>query len=258
MILSDLHVPEGSLFFRKTGQVNYRLIVSTSPHRSSVLRSIKRMEVNASWRFQPLLDRVIQQAIAQVLTPIFDPDFSNNSFGFRPRRNAQQAVKQVQGIIKDGRRIAVDVDLSKFFDRVNHNLLMTHLGYKVKDKYLLKLIRRYLQAGVIDNQGYSESREGVPQGGPLSPLLTNIMLDPLDKELEERGHRFTRYADDVTILVKSQCAGERVLLSIGKYLQNRLMLMVNMTKVRLLKPMKASSWGLPSRQDAFNGTRKRC
>ncbi|MCF6263160.1 MAG: group II intron reverse transcriptase/maturase, partial [Xanthomonadales bacterium] len=112
-----------------------------------------------------VIDRVIQQAIAQVLTPIFDPDFSNNSFGFRPRRNAQQAVKQVQGIIKEGRRIAVDVDLSKFFDRVNHNLLMTHLGYKVKDKHLLKLIKRYLQAGVIDNQRYSESREGVPQGG---------------------------------------------------------------------------------------------
>ena len=141
-------------------------------------------------------DRVIQQAIAQVLTPVFDPGFSNNSFGFRPRRNAQQAVKQVQGIIKDGRRIAVDVDLSKFFDRVNHNLLMTHLSYKVKDKHLLKLIKRYLRAGVIDNQFYRESREGVPQGGPLSPLLANIMLDPLDKELEKRGHRFARYADD--------------------------------------------------------------
>ena len=143
-----------------------------------------------------ITDRVIQQAIAQVLTPIFDPDFSNNSFGFRPNRNGQQAVRQVHGVIKQGRRFVVDVDLSKFFDKVNHDLLMTHLGRKVKDKRLLKLIGLYLRAGVIDNQLYSESREGVPQGGPLSPLLANIMLDPLDKELEKRGHKFARYADD--------------------------------------------------------------
>jgi len=141
-----------------------------------------------------VVDRVIQQAMAQVLTPIFDPEFSDNSFGFRPNRNGQQAVKQIQGIIKQGRRFVVDVDLSKFFDRVNHDLLMTLLGRKVKDTRLLKLIKRYLRAGVIDNQFYRESREGVPQGGPLSPLLANIMLDPLDKELERRGHLFARYA----------------------------------------------------------------
>ena len=182
-----------------------------------------------------ITDRVIQQAIAQVLTPIFDPDFSNNSFGFRPNRNGQQAVKQVQGIIKTGRRFAVDVDLSKFFDRVNHDLLMTHLGYKVKDKRLLKLIKRYLRAGVIDNLLYSESREGVPQGGPLSPLLANIMLDPLDKELEKRGHKFARYADDFTILVKSQRAGKRVLQSISRFLQDRLKLIVNTIKSRVVK-----------------------
>jgi len=180
-------------------------------------------------------DRVIQQAIAQVLTPIFDPDFSDNSFGFRPNRNGQQAVKQVQGIIKTGRRFAVDVDLSKFFDRVNHDLLMTLLGYKVKDKRLLKLIKRYLRAGVIDNQLYSESHQGVPQGGPLSPLLANIMLDPLDKELEKRGHKFARYADDFTILVKSKRAGERVLHSISRYLQRHLELIVNTIKSRVVK-----------------------
>jgi RNA-directed DNA polymerase len=180
-------------------------------------------------------DRVIQQAIAQVLTPIFDPDFSNNSFGFRPNRNGQQAVKQVQSIIKTGRRFAVDVDLSKFFDRVNHDLLMTLLGDKVKDKRLLKLIKRYLRAGVIDNQLYSESHEGVPQGGPLSPLLANIMLDPLDKELEKRGHKFARYADDFTILVKSKRAGERVLRSISSYLKHRLKLIVNTIKSRVVK-----------------------
>lgn len=182
-----------------------------------------------------ITDRVIQQAIAQVLTPIFDPEFSNHSYGFRPGRNGQQAVKQVQGIIKEGHRIAVDVDLSKFFDRVNHDLLMTLLGRKIRDKRLLKLIKLYLRAGVIDNQLFRESREGVPQGGPLSPLLANIMLDPLDKELEKRSHKFARYADDFTILVKSRRAGERVLRSISQYLQNRLKLIVNSTKSHVVK-----------------------
>ena len=190
-----------------------------------------------------ITDRVIQQAIAQVLTPIFDPDFSENSFGFRPNRNGQQAVKQVQGIIKTGRRFAVDVDLSKFFDRVDHDLLMTHLGYKVKDKRLLKLIKRYLRAGVIDNQLYSQSREGVPQGGPLSPLLANIMLDPLDKELEKRGHKFARYADDFTILVKSPRAGERVLSSISRFLSHRLKLIVNSVKSQVVKISKSKFLG---------------
>jgi len=202
---------------------------------------VKRVEIDKpdggkrSLGIPIVTDRVIQQAIAQVLTPIFDPNFSDNSFGFRPKRNGQQAVKQVSSIIKTGRRFAVDVDLSKFFDRVNHDLLMTHLGYKVKDKRLLKLIKRYLRAGVIDNQLYSESREGVPQGGPLSPLLANIMLDPLDKELEKRGHKFARYADDFTILVKSRRAGERVLHSVSRFLQDRLKLVVNTTKSHVVK-----------------------
>jgi len=199
-----------------------------------------------------ITDRVIQQAIAQVLTPIIDPDFSNNSFGFRPNRNGQQAVKQVQGIIKTGRRFAVDVDLSKFFDRVNHDLLMTHLGYKVKDKRLLKLIKRYLRAGLTlklngDNLLYSESREGVPQGGPLSPLLANIMLDPLDKELEKRGHKFARYADDFTILVKSQRAGERVLQSISRFLQDCLKLIINTVKSRVVKTNESKFLGFTFR-----------
>jgi len=195
-----------------------------------------------------VIDRVIQQAIAQVLTPIFDPGFSDHSFGFRPGRNGQQAVKQVQAIIKEGRPIAVDVDLSKFFDRVNHDLLMTHLGYKVKDKRLLKLIKYYLQAGVMDNQQYRESREGVPQGGPLSPLLANIMLDPLDKELERRGHKFARYADDFTILVKSQRAGKRVLRSISQFLQNRLKLVVNTTKSHVVKTSESKFLGFTFRR----------
>ncbi len=195
-----------------------------------------------------IIDRVIQQAIAQVLTPIFDPTFSENSFGFRPNRNGQQAVKQVQSIIKTGRRFTVDVDLSKFFDHVNHDLLMTHLGYKVKDKRLLKLIKRYLRAGVLcktsrDNQLYSESREGVPQGGPLSPLLANIMLDPLDKELEKRCHKSARYADDFTILVKSPRAGKRVLSSISRFLNNRLKLIVNTVKSHVVKTSESKFLG---------------
>jgi RNA-directed DNA polymerase len=188
-------------------------------------------------------DRVIQQAIAQVLTPIFDSGFSNNSFGFRPNRNGQQAVMQVRDIIKEGRCYAVDVDLSKFFDRVNHDLLMTMLGRKVSDKRLLNLIKRFLRAGFIDNQCYGESREGVPQGGPLSPLLANIMLDPLDKVLEKRRHLFARYADDFTILVKSQRAGERVLRSISRYLQSRLKLVVNTTKSHVVKTSESKFLG---------------
>ena len=197
-------------------------------------------------------DRVIQQAIAQILTPIFDPTFSNNSFGFRPNRNGQQAAKQVQRIIKDGRRFAVDVDLSKFFDRVNHDLLMTHLSYKLKDKELLKLIAKYLRAGVLlkregNNNHFVESREGVPQGGPLSPLLANIMLDPLDKELEKRGHKFARYADDFTILVKSKRAGERILKSISNYLERRLKLIVNSDKSRVVKTSESKFLGFTFR-----------
>jgi RNA-directed DNA polymerase len=188
-------------------------------------------------------DRVIQQAIAQVLMPIFDPGFSNNSFGFRPNRNGQQAVKQVHHIIKQGRRFVVDVDLSKFFDRVNHDLLMTLLGRKIKDKSLLQLIKRYLQAGILDNHRYIASREGVPQGGPLSPLLANIMLDPLDKELERRGHQFARYADDFTIVMNSRRAGERVLNSITRYLERCLKLIVNTDKSHVVKTSECKFLG---------------
>ncbi len=182
-----------------------------------------------------VLDRIIQQAISQVLTPLFDPSFSVNSFGFRPNRNAKQAVLQVQSIIKQQRKFAVDVDLSKFFDRVNHDLLMTKLRNKVQDKPLLALIGKYLRAGIMVEGNLTPSVEGVPQGGPLSPLLSNIMLDSLDKELENRGHKFARYADDFIILVKSKRAGFRVLTSITRYLATTLKLVVNEQKSQVVK-----------------------
>lgn len=188
-------------------------------------------------------DRVIQQAIAQVLTPKIDPTFSEHNFGFRPGRSGQQAVKQVQQIIKQKRCIAVDVDLSKFFDRVNHDLLMTLVGRRIHDQRLMQLIARYLRAGFIDNQFFHETREGVPQGGPLSPLLANIMLDPLDKELEKRGHPFARYADDFMILVKSQRAGERVLKSITGYLESRLRLVIDTEKSQVVSASESKFLG---------------
>jgi len=190
-----------------------------------------------------VLDRIIQQAIAQVLTPLFDPFFSGNSFGFRPNKNAQQAVFHVREIIKSKRKFAVDVDLSKFFDRVNHDLLMTKLRYKVQDKRLLAFIGKYLRAGIMVNGKLSPSVEGVPQGGPLSPLLSNIMLDNLDKELENRGHQFARYADDFIILVKSKRAGNRALTSITRYLATTLKLVVNEQKSQVVKVSQSKFLG---------------
>ena len=177
-----------------------------------------------------VFDRVIQQAIAQVIGPIFDANFSEFSYGFRPKRSQHDAVKQLQGYIETGKRIAVDVDLSKFFDRVNHDLLMTLLGRKINDKSLLKLIGKYLRTGVIENGCWFECREGVPQGGPLSPLLSNVVLDLLDKELEKRNHNFVRYADDFMIIVNSQRAGKRVMASITQFIERKLKLKVNTTK----------------------------
>ena len=190
-----------------------------------------------------VLDRVIQQAITQILSPIFDPTFSKHSYGFRPNRNAQQAVKQVSGYIKQNRKIAVDVDLSKFFDRVNHDLLMTKLAVQIKDKRLMKLIGHYLRAGIMEQGQLKPSKEGVPQGGPLSPLLSNIMLDDLDRELEKRNHTFSRYADDFIILVKSKRAGKRVLSSITNYLKGCLKLKVNTEKSQVVNVSQSKFLG---------------
>lgn len=177
-----------------------------------------------------VVDRLVQQAILQVLSPIYDHDFSDNSFGFRPRRSAHQALKRAQSYVAEGREIVVDIDLEKFFDRVNHDILMSELSKRIKDKRLLCIIGRFLRAGIMSDGVCVNRREGMPQGGPLSPLLSNILLDMLDKELGRRGHCFCRYADDCNIYVRSQKAGERVLKSITSFLEKRLKLRVNKEK----------------------------
>lgn len=189
------------------------------------------------------LDRLIQQALAQVLGKLFDPHFSDHSYGFRPGKSAHQAVKAAQGYIREGRRFVVDVDLAQFFDRVNHDILMARVARRVEDKRVLRLIRRYLNAGVMLNGVCVRTEEGTPQGGPLSPLLSNILLDDLDKVLESRGHTFCRYADDCNIYVRSRRAGERVMESVKRFLQDRLKLVVNEAKSAVERPWKRKFLG---------------
>ncbi len=190
-----------------------------------------------------VLDRMIQQAILQVLTPIFDPQFSDSSYGYRPGRCAQDAVKAAQRYAESGRRFVVDLDLEKFFDRVNHDVLMARMARRVKDKRILRLLRRYLESGVMVGGVIQEREEGTPQGGPLSPFLSNILLDDLDKELERRGHRFCRYADDCNIYVRSEKAGERVMENITRFLERRLRLKVNREKSAVDRPWRRDFLG---------------
>lgn len=197
-----------------------------------------------------VLDRVIQQAILQILEPIYEPKFSNSSYGFRPNRSAQMALRQAREYLRDGYKYVVDMDLEKFFDRVNHDILMERLSRNISDKRLLRIIRRYLEAGLLQNGIFEERKLGMPQGGNLSPLLSNIMLDELDKELERRGHKFCRYADDCNIYVKSQEAGERVLKSITEFLGIRLKLKVNETKSAVSHATKRKFLGYSFRVDS--------
>ena len=201
-------------------------------------------------------DRVVQQAVAQVLTPIFEPTFSASSFGFRPGRNAHQAIRQVQAHVKDGWRIAVDIDLAKFFDTVNHDVLMNLLGRTIADKRLLGLIGRYLRAGVLVGEHIEPSEVGTPQGGPLSPLLANVLLHQLDQELEKRDHRFARYADDMVILVKSRRAAQRVMRSITRYLEHDLKLKVNPAKSKVAPMSECSFLGFTIRGNKIGWTDK--
>jgi RNA-directed DNA polymerase len=237
--------------------VDGRTVQDTGEHLKAAWPDIRRSLLDGSYRPQPVrrvgipkpgggvrelgiptvLDRLIQQTLLQVLQPLIDPSFSEHSHGFRPGRSAHGAVLQAQAYVQAGYRVVVDVDLEKFFDRVNHDILMDRLAKRIADKRVLRLIRRYLQAGILAHGMHSERFEGTPQGGPLSPLLANVLLDEVDRELERRGHRFVRYADDCNVYVKSRRAGERVLHALrGCYA--RLKLRVNESKTAV-----ARVWG---------------
>jgi RNA-directed DNA polymerase len=190
-----------------------------------------------------VVDRLLQQALHQVISPLFEANFSESSYGFRPQRSAHQAVLKARQYVREGRRWVVDLDLEKFFDRVNHDILMSRLARRIKDKRVLRLIRKYLQAGMMSGGLVTARREGTPQGGPLSPLLSNILLDELDKELERRGHKFCRYADDCNIYVQSRRAGERVLRTLTSFLERRLRLKVNAEKSAVARPWERKFLG---------------
>ena len=190
-----------------------------------------------------VLDRLIQQALHQVLSPVFEPGFSNNSYGFRPGRSAGQAVTQARDYVEAGNRWVIDLDLEKFFDRVNHDILMSRVARKIKDKRILKLIRNFLESGICEGGLVTARKTGTPQGGPLSPLLSNILLTDLDQELERRGHKFCRYADDCNVYVRSEKAGRRVLSSLTNYLEQRLKLKVNQGKSGVGRPWQRKFLG---------------
>lgn len=197
-----------------------------------------------------VIDRLIQQALLQIMQPHLDATFSDASYGFRPKRSAQQAVEKAREYIAAGYDWVVDIDLEKFFDRVNHDVLMARVARRIEDKRILRLIRRYLQAGMMDEGVVSARTEGTPQGGPLSPLQSNLLLDEFDRELEARGHQFVRYADDCNIYVRSQKAGERVLASAERFLAERLRLKINREKSAVARPSKRKFLGysvLPGR-----------
>jgi RNA-directed DNA polymerase len=200
-----------------------------------------------------VVDRLIQQALLQVLQKQWDPTFSEHSYGFRPGRSAHQAVAQAQRYVAAGYSVVVDLDLEKFFDRVNHDSLMARVAARVTDKRVLKLIRAFLKAGVVEDGLVGPVDEGTPQGGPLSPLLSNLVLNDLDKELARRGHRFCRYADDCNIYVRSRRAGERVMASMSRFLTQKLRLKVNEAKSAVARPEERKFLGLASRTTGASG-----
>ncbi|WNS75453.1 group II intron reverse transcriptase/maturase [Bacillus sp. DTU_2020_1000418_1_SI_GHA_SEK_038] len=190
-----------------------------------------------------VLDRVVQQAILQAINPVIDPHFSNNSYGFRKGRNAHQAIKLAEQYYQEGYRVVVDCDLKSYFDTIHHQKLRAYLEEFISDKIVLKLIWKFLRSGILDNDFYIETEEGAPQGGPLSPILANVYLNKLDRELEKRGHRFIRYADDFVIYVKSKRAGERVMESITQFIEKDLRLTINIKKSKVCGATSATFLG---------------
>ena len=232
--------------FLKAKWIHIRDDIFNGEYKPMPVRRVEIPKPNGGTRLlgiPTVLDRFIQQAIAQELNNIYDNKFSENSFGFRPCRDAKGAIKKAESYINEGYRWVVDIDLEKFFDKVNHDILMYKLSKDIHDKRVLKLIRMYLQSGIMINGIVISNEEGTPQGGPLSPLLSNIMLDELDKELEKRGHRFCRYADDCNIYVKSKRAGERVMKNITAFIETKLKLKVNKDKSAVERPWKRKFLG---------------
>lgn len=223
-----------------------KLQLEQGEYRPLPIKRVKIPKPNGGERLLGIptyMDRLIQQSISQVLVRMYDPDFSEHSYGFRSEKNAHQALVKAKEYINSGYSHVVDLDLAQFFDRVNHDYLMNELSKKIIDKRVLKLIHRILRADICDEGKLTSCKQGVPQGGPLSPLLSNIILDKLDKELESRGHRFVRYADDCSIYVKSKRAGDRVMESISKYIEKELKLKVNVEKSIVTRPWRTRLLG---------------
>lgn len=256
-------------FLRRHVYENWQTIREQIEEGTYIPSPVRRIEIpkpNGGVRLlgiPTVTDRFIQQAISQILTPIFDPTFSPHSYGFRPNKRGHDAVRKAKSYIEEGYKWVIDMDLEKFFDKVNHDKLMAIITKRVQDKRILRLIRSYLQSGVMINGVTRDTNEGTPQGGPLSPLLSNILLDELDKELEKRGLRFVRYADDSNIYVKSRKAGIRVKESITKFIETKLKLKVNQEKSAIDRPWKRKflgfsfSWGKEVKIRISNESKKR-